>query len=89
MKRVFRVTRIYPLGAYKNVQYENTLEVEGEELEELLNKYNGPVGVFENLTTEIYQAFFKHVDMALSFEAAPTIDAKREAFEEYLNNKGE
>ena len=50
-KRTFTVSRIFPLGSYKNITLTNSIEVDEQAMD------SGPVDVMRELIREIHMTF--------------------------------
>jgi hypothetical protein len=72
-KRTLSVTRIFPLGQYKNIQLTNAVEVGDDSNLDVAETYR-------KLTKEIYLMFFEHAGLIEKTEAVKSFTEKAEVF---------
>jgi len=72
-KRTLSVTRIFPLGQYKNIQLTNTQEVEDDSELDVAATYR-------ELIKEVYVTFFEHASLIEKTEAVKSFAEKAEVF---------
>ncbi len=77
MERRLTVTRIFPLGQYKNIQLTNEIILNKEEFE---TWGNDTESIYDGLIHEIYVAYFNHRRAAEAFEAGGTLEEKWHAY---------
>ena len=76
MQRRLTVTRIFPLGQYKNIQLTNEMTFDNEEVTEETDIK----GLYSEMIYEVYATFYQHAKEAMAFEGGGTIDEKWNAY---------
>lgn len=85
MKRVLSVRRLFPLGKFKNIAYEDNIELESvEEFMDLVEKFGSEEGIYAELTKQIYRTFLDHEELIEILEQLETREEKRKVLNDVI-----